>query len=242
MDLPVTYERQNGVGLITLDDGKLNIMSPEMLSHIHEALDLAEKEAQSVLIQGRESIFSAGFDLKVFASSPERSLEMLLSGARLVQRLLRFKRPVVSLCTGDAFPMGAFLIMSTDYRIGCDATYQLGMNETAIGITVPAFAVELARFRLNPGYFSRVVNNAEMLSPSQALNAGLIDSLEDPEFAFHKALQKAESLTKLNARAFKETKLKSHASINNAIEQCIETELTLENLLAQQNIKGPLFK
>ena len=39
------------------------------------------------------------------------------------------------------------------------------MNEVAIGLAVPRFAIEIARTRLTPAYFSRVVITAEMFAP-----------------------------------------------------------------------------
>jgi enoyl-CoA hydratase len=72
---------------------------------------------------------------------------------------------VVAACHGNAFPMGAFLIMSCDHRIAAEGNYRIGMNEVAIGLTVPRFAIEIARQRLTPAYFSRVVMTAEMFAP-----------------------------------------------------------------------------
>ena len=49
------------------------------------------------------------------------------------------------------------------------------MNEVAIGLTVPRFAIEIARQRLTPAYFSRVVVTAEMFGPAEAVTAGFFD-------------------------------------------------------------------
>jgi enoyl-CoA hydratase len=42
---------------------------------------------------------------------------------------------------GNAYPMGAFLILSSDHRIAAEGDYRIGMNEVAIGLTVPRFAI-----------------------------------------------------------------------------------------------------
>ena len=36
---------------------------------------------------------------------------MIPSGAELALKLLTFRKPVLSLCAGHAFPMGAFLLL-----------------------------------------------------------------------------------------------------------------------------------
>src|SRR5204862_6695082 len=88
---------------------------------------------------------------------------------------LSFPTPVVAACQGSAFPMGAFLIMSADPRIAAEGNYRIGMNEVAIGLTVPRYAIETARQRLTPAYFSRVVMTAEMFGPGEAITAGFFD-------------------------------------------------------------------
>ena len=65
----VKYEIAEGVAEITFDDGKANVMSPAMLSALHAALDRAESDKAIVVLAGREGIFSAGFDLKVFPNN-----------------------------------------------------------------------------------------------------------------------------------------------------------------------------
>ena len=59
--------------------------------------------------------------------------------------------------------MGAFILMSTDYRLGVEGPYALGMNEVRINMTVPKFAVEVARGRLAPAYLNRTAITGSLL-------------------------------------------------------------------------------
>ena len=70
----------------------------------------------------------------------------------------------VAACSGHGIAMGSFVLMSTDVRIGVDGPFRIGMNEVAIGMTLPYFAVEIARQRLTPAYFNR----AAILMPAHA--------------------------------------------------------------------------
>ena len=81
----IQYEFQEGVAVITMDDGKLNVMSTKMLRELGEALDRAERDRAIVVLRsGRRGVFSAGFDLKMLAANDsERSLEMVKAGAEL---------------------------------------------------------------------------------------------------------------------------------------------------------------
>ena len=77
----VDYRHEDGVATLTMDDGKVNVMSVEMLRALDAALDRAEKDmAIIVLRSARPGVFSAGFDLKVFAAN-DADLKGALDGA-----------------------------------------------------------------------------------------------------------------------------------------------------------------
>ncbi len=158
----VSYELDGPIATISMDDGKVNAFSIPMLEALHEALDRAERDGAVVVLTGREGYFSAGFDLKTLAGGSELLLEMLTLGATLAERILAFPRPVVCTCTGHAYPAGAFVLLASDMRIGAEGPYRIGLNEVKIGLTVPWFAIELARHRLHPASFDRTVVNATM--------------------------------------------------------------------------------
>src|ERR1700738_1638452 len=101
----VSYELRDGVARILLDDGKVNVMSTKMLGEIDAAFDRAETEAEIVVLRsGRPGLFSAGFDLKVFAAGDAaKSLAMVRAGAELALRLMSFPHPTVGVMEGHAF-------------------------------------------------------------------------------------------------------------------------------------------
>ena len=69
MTSTVGYELNDSVATISMDDGKVNVLGPDMQTAINEALDRAEKDsAKAVVLAGNERVFSGGFDLAVFQS------------------------------------------------------------------------------------------------------------------------------------------------------------------------------
>ena len=99
---------------------------------------------------------------------------MVKAGAELALRILSFPTPVVAACQGNAYPMGAFLIMSSDHRLAAEGDYLIGMNEVAIGLTVPRFAIEIARQRLTPAYFSRAGDDGRNVRPGGSRHRRLL--------------------------------------------------------------------
>ena len=171
----VSYNGADGVGTITMDDGKVNALSLHMLAELNGALDRAEADAVPVVVQGRVGTFSAGFDLRVLRGGGSDAYDMLRGGFALSVRLLTFPAPVVIACTGHAIAMASFLLLSGDYRLGTSGAFRIGANEVAIGLTMPLAAVEICRARLSPSHFNRSVINAEMYDPAGAVEAGFLD-------------------------------------------------------------------
>jgi len=175
----VRYVRRGAVADVSMDDGKVNVMSLPMLEALHAAADRAAGDgAMLILRSARPGVFSAGFDVKLIASGDVAgSVAMVRAGGELAIKLLSFEAPVISVCAGHAYPMGAFLLLASDLRIGTAGDYRIGLNEVTIGIPVPGFALELARSRLHPAWLARTALCGEMFSPQDAQTAGFIDRL-----------------------------------------------------------------
>ena len=222
-----TYSRSGPIATITMDDGKANVMSLAMLNALHAAFDEAERDKAVPVLKARGKHFSGGFDLSVFAKgTAEDQYLMVKAGAELALRLLSFPLPVVAACQGNAYPMGAFLIMSSDHRIAAESDYRIGMNEVAIGLTVPRFAIEVARQRLTPAYFSRVVMTAEMFAPAEAVTAGFFDRIVPAEALDTAAEEAALALSKLNLAAHAATKLRARGEVIKLIRKVIDEDIT----------------
>jgi len=56
----------------------------------------------------------------------------------------------MAVCSGHAVAKSAFLLSATDYRIGVDGAFKIGLNEVAIGMTMHFGGVELVNGRLAP--------------------------------------------------------------------------------------------
>jgi enoyl-CoA hydratase len=215
---------EDGIGWITLDDGKVNALSRERLEQIGAALDQTERAAAVAVLRGRPGIFSAGFDLGAFKQGPQAGREMVQAGARLILRLLAYPLPVLTVCTGHAYPMGAFLMLCADSRLGLAGAFRIGMNETAIGLTVPKFALELARHRLSPAGFARV-SSAAMFGPEEAVRLGYLDRVLGESELEPAAQEEAKRLRALHMPSVAATKARINEAAIRAIGAAVDEEL-----------------
>lgn len=230
MNQPVGYELEGGVARITLDDGKVNAMSLSTLEALHAAIDRAAADDAVVLLtSGRDRIFSAGFDLKVFAAGdPEASLAMVRSGAELALKLLGHPAPVVTVCAGEAYPMGAFLLLASDVRIGVAGPHRIGLNEVTIGIAVPSFALALCRYRLTPAWLDRTAVMGEMYALGDAVAAGFLDRVVTPAALEAEVARSLEHALRIHRAPHAVVKSRLRQATMTAMRDAIDAELTVE--------------
>ncbi|MEK7661199.1 MAG: crotonase/enoyl-CoA hydratase family protein [Pseudomonadota bacterium] len=222
----VKYEFADGISRITMDDGKVNVISPEMIAELNEAFDLAQADRGVVLLGGKTGIFSAGFDLKVLRSGDSARIFSMLRGcADLALKIMTFKKPVVTFSMGHTYPAGLFLMLASDLRLGTKGEFAWGFNEVVIGLTLPQYSLELARQRLTPSYYSRATITGELFGPDEALVAGFMDILCSPEEIEAIALNAATQLKKINHDAHYATKLKVRKQYIDDLKTAIEAEL-----------------
>lgn len=203
--MSVTTTIEDGVAVVTLDDGKMNAVSHEVVDGLHAALDTALADAGAVLLRGNDRALSAGFDLKVMGGGDiDAVVKLVNAGGELLMRLFVHPQPTVVAVTGHALAAGALLVLACDTRIGSPGSAKIGLNETAIGMALPEFAYELAAARLSKRHLTRAAVQAEIYDPEGAVAAGYLDRLEDDCIAA--AMADARALAQLPVAAYAGTK------------------------------------
>lgn len=201
----LTITRRDSVTVVTIDDGKANALSADLISAIRGAIETAAGDGSTaVVIAGRPGMFSGGFDLNVMRSGDAGAIVNLVAdGGDLVRRMFGAPLPVVGACTGHAVAAGALLLLGCDVRVGADGPYRLGLNEVSIGMVLPDWAVTIAAERLPRPAYQRAVFNARLTSPSDAIGAGFLDQVVSPEEVVDVAVEEAATLGALELGAYR---------------------------------------
>ena len=221
----VQYSLEDQVATIVIDDGKRNALSPQVLGEIYAALDRAESDRAIVIITGRESVFSAGFDLNVMKRGGMNALRMLRAGYALTARVMAYPYPVVAACNGHALAMGVFLMLSADYVIGSRGNFKIAANEVAIGLTMPRVAAAMLRHRLSPAAFQRAVTLSEYFDVESARAAGFFDELVNPDELLPRARAHAAKYGELDPHAHTASKRRIRAALIRRIRFSIPLDL-----------------
>jgi enoyl-CoA hydratase len=221
--MSVSLERDGGVAVITIDDGKANALSPDVLSMISESFDKAEADgATAVLLQGRPGRFSAGFDLSIMTGSTDGMRALVTQGAEVLLRIFTSPVPVVAACTGHALAAGALVLLVSDVRIGAEGDFKIGLNEVAIGMGLPIFAIEFARYRMPPSAFDSALLG-EVFAPADAVRAGYLDRTSTDVVG--EALATAQRLSALRRGAVSHSKQLARGAIAQHITDTLAADM-----------------
>jgi len=202
-----TLTNKDDISIITLDDGKANVFSPKMIQDVNECLDKVPTESGALIITGRDGMFSAGFDLKIISSGDmQATMDMSLSGFKLLSRIFSFPRPILAACSGHGIALGTFLLCCCDYRIGVKGDYMIGANEMRTNMVIPIPILELISHRVTASHKYRAILGAEMYSIQDGVEAGLIDEIVDSKVLMEAAMLKAKDLASMGHPSYTLTK------------------------------------
>jgi enoyl-CoA hydratase len=198
---------EDDISIIKLDDGKANVFSPKMIQDVNECLDKVPTESGALIISGRKGMFSAGFDLKIIsAGNVQATMDMSLSGFKLLSRIFSFPRPVLAACSGHGIALGTFLLCCCDYRVGVKGDFMIGANEMRTNMVIPIPILELINHRVSSSHKYRAILGAEMYSIENGISAGLIDEVVDAENLMETAMLKAKDLATMGHPSYTLTK------------------------------------
>lgn len=220
----VAYHLEDGVAILTLNNGKVNAFSHALIEAFNAALDRSEADKAIVIVTGQSGILSGGYDLKVMMAGPQQAKDLVAAGSTLARRMLAHPQPIIVACPGHAVAKGAFVLLSADYRIGAEGAFSIGLNEVQIGMTMHNVGILLAQDRLTKPAFQRSVVCAEMFNPQGALAAGFLDQVVPTEQLMTSALEVAQRFKKLNPAAHAATKLKVRRALLEALDAGIEAD------------------
>ena len=93
MNTQVSYEQDGTVAVATMDDGKANAISHELMDGLEAALTAV---TSAVVLTGRAGRFCAGFDLREMMSGLDRARTLVSRGGNLLMRLYEFPCAVIA--------------------------------------------------------------------------------------------------------------------------------------------------
>ncbi|MEO6524234.1 MAG: enoyl-CoA hydratase/isomerase family protein [Mucilaginibacter sp.] len=240
------------LAVIALNRGKSNPMNAEMVKELHTLVHSIDNDDNigGLIITGKENFFSAGLDLiELYDYNEEQIATFWKDFLALQATLVSFKKPMVAAISGHSPAGGCVLAICCDYRVMAQGKYIIGLNEIPVGIIVPDSIFHLYSFWLGERKAYQLLMEGKLLSVDDALTAGLIDEISNPESVISTAEKQIRKYMQFNAVTWSQSKLnlrKHLIAVANAdqsanLEQMIkqwwapETRKALEMII--QNLK-----
>lgn len=191
---------------------KRNAIDVAMVEELHEVCRRVERDPTVVVVTGQAAIFAAGADI---AELRDRGRADALRGINsgLFERIARLPLPTIAAVNGPAIGGGAELAYACDFRVATPAA-RFANPEVRLGIMPAAGACWRLRELVGVPLARRMVLGGLVLGAPEALAAGLVDELVEPEQLMGAALGLAEQLARAAPLALQLTKLALAAPID----------------------------
>lgn len=194
MSKGLVVEQREGVTLLRMQFGRANALGPEVVDVLSRAI--SELDGAPAVLTGEGRTFSAGLDLLSLHELDRPDFEAFVERFTvLLVQVLAARGPMIAAINGHAVAGGCIMALACDKRVGTAGEFKIGMNELAIGVTLPAAGLEIPRGALTPAALRRVALDAKLMDPQTALDIGVLDEIApDAETAVDRALEQARAL------------------------------------------------
>ncbi|MCX7651152.1 MAG: enoyl-CoA hydratase/isomerase family protein [Flavobacteriales bacterium] len=214
-------EGSTALPVLRLSRPKANALNLSVVQEITEAFtDLAHDESvRAVVLTGEGHFFSAGLDVVELAGYDVAQSETFwYAFARMLETLALFPKPWVCAINGHSPAGGCILAICADHRVMAEGPYTIGLNEVPVGIVVPEPVYVLYSQWVGPGRAYQYLLQGRLLTPAEALSAGLVDAVVPPPQVLETALYTARVYENLDPDTLRKTKLNLRQAFARSVE------------------------
>lgn len=217
----------------------VNAMSTELIAALREAVERAPQEgARAVVVSGGPGMFTAGLDIPLLIGLDREGVAKLWRELYGMMRALACSPvPVVAAITGHAPAGGTVIAVFCDWRVaartppgppesgGTGAPFKMGLSEVQVGIPLPPMIFKALRRQVGAREAERMAVGGLILSPDEALSAGLVDEVVNADQVVERAVAWCRSLLALPSDAMLKTRRLARADLAALFEGGSEEEL-----------------
>jgi len=126
-------------------------------------------------------------------------------------RVFTFPIPTVAAVSGHAIAGGAMLAFACDLRYAADGPYRLHLNEVAIGLPLPTWAIAIAESAVPHRWHTEAILHARAYSPADAGERDLVNGVVPADRLLDEAASAAARLATLHQAAYAASKTRLRA-------------------------------
>ena len=181
----------NGVVLLTLQNGPLNLMSPDLLFELRDLFaELSEDmDMRAVVLTGNTRSFCAGADVTSFGVFPPKTNTII--GQSVYNGIENCRLPIIAAIEGHCLGGGLELALCCDIRFASE-TAKIGLTEANLSLIAAYGGNTRLPWFIGEANAKRMFYTAARLSGEEAVKYGVAQEVCKPEELIDKALELAQ--------------------------------------------------
>ena len=196
----IELETNDHVAWVWLNQPKrLNVINQTMLDELRQSFETldTDENVRAIVLAGRGSTFSAGFDVSYMAGlTPEAVADGLDDTRAVFDAIEKCSKPLIAAVHGAAMGGGLLLTLVSDFRLATGPA-NFGVPEVKIGIFPSLGLIPRLERLVGLGTAKRMVLTGEPVNATDACRIGLVDRVVSSESLNVEARTLAERLANL---------------------------------------------
>jgi enoyl-CoA hydratase/carnithine racemase len=211
---------------VRLNRPPVNALSTELISALRQAVERAGRDGvRALVLSGSTGVFSAGLDVPRLVGLDRAGVALLWQELyALMKSLARSPIPIAAAITGHAPAGGTVIALFCDWRAAARGEFKLGLSEVQVGIPLPPVILAALRRQVGAREAERLAVGGLILSPEEALSAGLVDEVAPADQVIERALAWCQTLLALPTEAMLDTRRRARADLVALFENAPEEE------------------
>ena len=213
----IQITEQGNIRIVKLHRGAANPINEAMMVELSDYFAAAEKDDRigGIILTGNPGIFTAGLEVvELFGLDKEGSYRFWKRFVDLATQLVGFSKPLVTAIPGHSPAGGCVFALCSDYRVMMEGEqFRIGLNEIPVGIVVPERILHLYGFWIGTHRAYQLLMEGTLLSPSEALNIGLVDEVCPGEELIARATAQLQKYLALPQQTWRMSKVKLRESL-----------------------------
>ncbi|MFC5712321.1 enoyl-CoA hydratase [Thalassorhabdus alkalitolerans] len=217
----VSLRKEQGIGIVTIDNPPLNVMNQQVTKELGEVFTDVErdKEIIAVILTGAgQKAFMAGADIKEFPESigKQGMKEDVMKTHQMLNQIDFLPKPTIAVLNGLTFGGGCELALTCDIRIA-ESHAQIGLPEVKLGLFPGGGGTQRLPRLIGEAKAKELMFTGEPVTAEEGVKLGLVNHVVPEGEGIKKATEMASKIAGYS--------LESLSRIKEAVDRGVETGL-----------------
>ncbi|WP_209122995.1 enoyl-CoA hydratase [Alkalihalobacillus sp. BA299] len=227
----VTLRKEAGIGIVTIDNPPLNVLSQQVVAELSDVFSTIEQDQEvvTVILTGAgNKAFMAGADIKEFPQTigKPNMKENVMKSHQVLNQIDFLPKPTIAVLNGLTFGGGCELALTCDLRIAEEHS-QLGLPEIKLGIFPGGGGTQRLPRLIGEAKAKELMFIGDPITAKEAENIGLVNKVVPSGSGMEEALTIAKKISGYSLQALSRIKKAVDEGTNMEFNEAIDREAEL---------------